>query len=127
MKKLKGIDGKLDIAWSRLVKLRAGGKCEYKNCNKTKPLNSHHIFSRSNRSVRWDVDNGICLCVGHHTFGLDSAHKNPTGFTMWLIETKGQEFVDELMQKAHQTVKLHKHEKEDLLDKLNEEIKKYEK
>jgi hypothetical protein len=28
MKKLKGVDGKLDTAWSKLVKLRAGMKCE---------------------------------------------------------------------------------------------------
>ena len=127
MKKLKGIDGKLDIAWSYLVKLRAGGKCEYKNCGKTKPLNSHHIFSRSNRSVRWAVENGICLCVGHHTFSNDSAHKNGVGFTMWLIETRGQQFVDDLTLKAHQTKKWSNVEKEELLQELLDEIKKYEK
>ena len=66
MKVRKGIDGKLDIAWSKLVKLRAGMKCEY--CSKTSYLNSHHIYSRSKKSTRWNPDNGICLCVGHHTF-----------------------------------------------------------
>ena len=66
MKKKKGIDGKLDIAWSLLVKLRAGMKCEY--CGKTSYLNSHHIYSRSKASTRWLPENGISLCVGHHTF-----------------------------------------------------------
>ena len=47
MKKLKGIDGKLDNAWSELVKLRSGMKCEY--CGKTTHWNSHHIYSRSKR------------------------------------------------------------------------------
>ena len=67
MKKKKGVEGKLDKAWSLLVKLRAGMKCEIQGCTHKPTLNSHHIFSRKNASTRWDVENGICLCVGHHT------------------------------------------------------------
>jgi len=69
----KGIDKKLDDAWSELVKLEWGVCCA--KCGKTSPLNSHHIYSRSNRSVRWNTTNGICLCVGCHTFSSKfSAH-----------------------------------------------------
>ena len=75
---MKGIDKKLDDAWAKLVKLKAGNKCEY--CGKTDRLNSHHVYSRSNRSVRWDIDNGYSLCVGHHVFGNFSAHKSPLDF-----------------------------------------------
>jgi hypothetical protein len=100
MKKLKGVDGKLDIAWSKLVKLRAGNKCEY--CGKTSYLNSHHIYSRSKRSVRWDVKNGICLCVGHHTFSSTfSAHKTPLEFVKWLENYKGTDYIDNLTFKAN--------------------------
>jgi len=60
----KGIDKKLDNAWSKLVKLRAGNKCEIKLCGKTKYLNSHHIFTRRNKAVRWSVLNGVALCPG---------------------------------------------------------------
>lgn len=124
MKKLKGIDGKLDDAWSLLVKLQAGNKCEV--CEAEKPLNSHHIFSRSNRSVRWDEANGVCLCVSHHTFNSKfSAHKTPTEFTYWLENEYGKQFLDELRYKANQTKKWTKQEKEDLLIELNEKIKKY--
>ena len=123
MKKAKGIDGKLDDAWSLLVKLRAGMKCEY--CGKTSPLNSHHIFSRSKKSTRWLPDNGICLCVGHHTFSSTfSAHKTPTEFTYWFERYKGKDFVEKLTIKAHQHSKLHPFEKELLLGELNKEIKK---
>ena len=126
MKKQKGIDGKLDIAWSRLVKLRAGMKCEIPHCHK-KTLNSHHIYSRSNRSVRWDPLNGICLCVGHHTFSSKfSAHKTPTEFTEFLYRTKGEDFMDRLRLKANSISKLHPFEKQVLLDELNKEIKNYE-
>jgi len=125
MKKLKGVDGKLDIAWSKLVKLRAGNKCEY--CGKTSYLNSHHIYSRSKRSVRWDVKNGISLCVGHHTFSSTfSAHKTPLEFIKWLERYKGTDYIDNLTMKANRTLKLHKFEKEELLKHLNNEIIKYD-
>lgn len=125
MKKLKGIDGKLDDAWSLLVKLQAKMKCEV--CEAEKPLNSHHIFSRSNRSVRWDEANGVCLCVSHHTFNSKfSAHKTPTEFTYWLENEYGKQFLDELRYKANQTKKWTKQEKEELLIELNEKIKRYE-
>jgi hypothetical protein len=125
MKVLKGVDGKLDIAWSKLVKLKAGMKCEY--CGKTTPLNSHHIFSRSNKSTRWHPINGVCLCVGHHTFSSTfSAHKTPLEFVDWLTRYKGSEFIDRLRIKAHSFSKLHPFEKQVLLDELNKEIKEYE-
>lgn len=123
MKVRKGVDGKLDIAWSKLVKLKAGMKCEIPQCGKT-TLNSHHIYSRSKKSTRWDVMNGICLCVGHHTFSSKfSAHKTPLEFTDWLREYKGSEYMTLLQIKAHQTSKLHTFEKELLLKELNKEIK----
>ena len=115
------IDKKLDDAWSLLVKLKAGNKCEY--CGKEKPLNSHHIFSRSNKSVRWDLKNGMCLCVGHHTFNSRfSAHKTPTEFTYWLEKVKGKEYINRLTVKAHTTKKWYKFEKEALLEDLKKQI-----
>ena len=123
MKKLKGIDGKLDEAWSELVKLEAGMKCEV--CGKETTLNSHHIFSRSNRSVRWDETNGVCLCVAHHTFGQWSAHKSPLEFVIWLEENYGKEYLDDLRYRANQSKKWTKWEKEELLEKLKEKIEKY--
>lgn len=124
MKKLKGVDGKLDDAWSLLVKLRAGMKCEIQMCGKTNYLNSHHIFTRKNRSVRWAVINGVALCPSHHTLDSKfSAHGTPTTFTRWLIENKGQQFMDILTLKANAISKLHKFEKEIMLQELNKEIK----
>jgi len=120
MKKMKGIDGKLDDAWSLLVKLIAGEKCEY--CGKKEYLNSHHVYSRSNRSVRWDTDNGYCLCVGHHTFGNMSAHKAPMEFSEWMKSDRGIEWHEKLMLKANSTSKLMTHEKQQILDELNRRI-----
>tara|TARA_R110000796_G_scaffold51740_2_gene122114 strand:- start:3926 stop:4312 length:387 start_codon:yes stop_codon:yes gene_type:complete len=127
MKKRKGIDNQLDVAWSRLVKLKAGLKCEIENCTHKPTLNSHHIFSRRSASTRWDLDNGLCLCVGHHTMSSKfSAHGNPIAFTYWLEEYKSSDWIDELSFKAHSTKKWHKHEKAELLQELKNQIKNYE-
>ena len=65
----------LDL-WSEIVKLKAGYKCQFPNCRKTTYLNSHHIFTRGIKATRYDPDNGLCLCSGHHTLNNDSAHKS---------------------------------------------------
>jgi hypothetical protein len=111
-------DAKLDKLWSLLVKHRAGWRCEYCG-SREKMLNSHHIYSRSNRSTRWDLTNGVCLCVGHHTFSTEfSAHKTPTEFTEWLYKEKGEEFMSNLRVQAHAIAKLKPFEKEELYNEL---------
>lgn len=91
----------LDGYWSKLVKLRAGNRCEV--CGRMQYLNSHHIFSRSKYVTRWDVENGVCLCPGCHTLSsVFSAHKTPIEFVDWLYKTKGKKFIDKLRLKSNQ-------------------------
>ena len=123
-KKKSSLGKRLDDAWSKLVRLRAGNKCEY--CGKTKGLNSHHIYSRAKMSLRWMVKNGVCLCVGHHIGVQFSAHKTPVEFIDWLTNKKGDEYMQELRLTANSTAKYHDFEKEILLKELLEEIKAYE-
>ncbi len=122
----KKLDDKLDKLWSILVKHKAGFKCEYCG-SREKRLNSHHIYTRANRSTRWDLTNGVCLCVGHHTFSTKfSAHGTPVEFTEWLYKEKGEVFMNDLRVKAHAIAKLKPFEKQELLDELNEILNKYE-
>ena len=51
---------------------------------KQKRLNAHHLIPKEFKEYRWDVDNGMTLCVHHHTLGRFSAHKNPVWFNQWL-------------------------------------------
>lgn len=89
-----------DELWSKLVKVKARGKCEH--CWKTKRLNSHHIFTRNNYATRFDLDNGICLCSWCHTMSKKfSAHKTPLEFAEWIISVRWQERYDRLKLKAH--------------------------
>ena len=74
--------------------------CE--KCAKLSPLNAHHFYSRSVRSVRWDTDNGFCLCVGCHVFSSNfSAHKTPAEFVEWAIDRRGDEWYNELKDKKN--------------------------
>ena len=93
---------KLDTAWSDRIK--QFGCCEV--CGKIKPLNAHHFYSRSIRVVRWDVDNGFCLCVGCHVFSSKfSAHKTPAEFVEWAIEKRGKSWYDDLKDKKNSIIK----------------------
>ena len=124
-KGVKVVNRKLDEAWSLLVKIRAGYKCEY--CGSERELNSHHIYSRANFATRWDVENGICLCVGHHTFNNQfSAHRTPIEFTKWLEKVKGVDFLLALKFKALSRQNLGMDDKLELLQNFKEEIKKSE-
>lgn len=102
-KKLRNSPGKVnkkrDKNWSYMVKELASNKCEY--CGKTENLNSHHIFSRSNHNLRWDIVNGICLCSGHHILKSDfSAHKTPAEFIEWIKVYRGLEWYEDLRRRA---------------------------
>jgi len=100
----KASNKRKDDQWTHLVKERAGFKCEY--CGSDKNLNSHHIFSRANRSVRWDLDNGVCVCSLHHIFSSQfSAHLSPIEFSEWLKDKRGQEWYDNLRVKAKSIAK----------------------
>ena len=55
----------LDSLWSFKIKQRANYICEC--CHrKDNALNSAHIIGRTNRTLRWDLRNGLCLCVACH-------------------------------------------------------------
>lgn len=112
-----------DGLWAALIKARAGFKCEY--CGKEQGLNAHHIFSRSNMATRWDVNNGISLCVSHHVFGKFSAHKAPLEFAEWIIENRGQVWYEELKRKSKTIASRTNSEKKELYAKLRQDLKKY--
>ena len=114
---------RLDRLWADDVKLIAGSKCEY--CSKTTTLNSHHIFGRSNFRLRWDVDNGMCLCAYHHMLGNVSAHKSPLLFAEFMIKERGQEWYASLLKKASPEFKLGSVDKsvvEEELQRLTKEL-----
>lgn len=114
------LENRLDEVWSKLVKAKAGYVCEY--CEKPNTLNSHHLYSRAKKSVRWDTDNGICLCVAHHVGNSFSAHKTSLEFTEWVNDYKGKKFMERLKIKSHNTGKYSRSEKELMLFDLKRQL-----
>lgn len=74
---------KLDKQWRDAIRSR--DKC-CQVCGGTSFLNAHHVIGRRNRNVRWDLDNGVLLCSGCHTFRVQSAHQDPLWFSEWFME-----------------------------------------
>jgi hypothetical protein len=102
-KNIRKLKKELMALWTQKVKERAGYRCEYcgvedkeiKENGKPVVLNAHHLVSRSvrNSALKFNIDNGICLCTDHHKFNSDhSFHKNPVQTIDWLIEAFPERF-----------------------------------
>lgn len=66
---MKLIEIKLDKLWRDRVISIYGKRCNI--CLRAHNIDAHHIYGRG-KSVRWRLDNGICLCRECH----QNAHKN---------------------------------------------------
>jgi hypothetical protein len=85
-----------DRLWSIIVRQR-DATCLYPGCNR-QDLNAHHIFSRRNQSVRFDPENGVALCRGHHLFWAHSAYEE---FRDAIIEKIGKKDFERLKAKSN--------------------------
>ncbi|MEN6375509.1 MAG: hypothetical protein ABFD75_12145 [Smithella sp.] len=104
---MKVSDATLLRMWGKIVKLKAGNKCEYPGCtvNATQ-LHPHHYYNKKNQSVRYDPLNGICLCHIHHTNGNEAAHLDPDFKEKWLSSGKRPEgWLQKLTDRKNQIVK----------------------
>ena len=88
---------KLDTVFSKYI--RARGRCE--KCGKTERLHTAHIIPRTNKNLRWDPFNALCLCGGCHIYWQ---HKNPLEFTEW-FKTKYATRYEYLMVNKNQLYK----------------------
>ena len=82
------------------AKCREQGYCT--TCGRDNGVfNAHHYKSRIYKGIRWYQPNLICLCVHCHTFSHKfSAHRTPEAFKDKMIELKGQEWHDDIQQRA---------------------------
>ena len=90
----KSLTRRLDAECSRIV--RARGMCWKCGKDDYKHLETAHIFSRKNRSVRWDLDNMLCSCDGCHFW----SHQNPLLFAEFVKEYLGNYKYQQLKLKA---------------------------
>ena len=113
----RAIIKKLDTAWSK--RIRQYDRCEV--CSKARPLNAHHFYSRSIRTLRWELPNGFCLCVGCHVFSSKfSAHKTPAEFVEWAIEKRGKSWYKRLKKHKKLIIRYTDKDFDYIIKKINE-------
>ena len=105
--KLKKLRKKCDELWQQIIRSR--GKCE--KCGNIKALNAAHIISRNNRHTRWEILNGLALCVKCHFW----AHQNSLEFVEWVKGYLGRANYQKLRKMA---LSLEKLDLEEIYDKL---------
>ena len=102
---------RLDRACSDIVRSR--GKCE--RCGSVDTLQCCHIFSRTYRNLRWDLDNLLCMCASCHFF----CHKNPLSFSDFVERKLGKDKIDQLNETRNTIVKFTIKDLQLKLDVLN--------
>lgn len=88
----------LDKLFSRIIRLLANGRCQ--RCLKPTDFNRLqccHFISRSNKKVRWDLDNAIACDYGCHSY-LDSRCQEKIEFFKKLL---GETRFEKLGQRAN--------------------------
>ena len=83
-----------DKWFSDVVRQKAGFQCEH--CGKQGGrMECAHIYGRSAKSVRWSLDNAVCLChYCHRTFTA-----MPLEFSRWCVEYLGASHMEILREK----------------------------
>ena len=111
-----------DKWFSDVVRKKAGHVCE--GCGKVEGrMECAHIYGRSAKSVRWSLDNAVCLC--HYCHMQFTA--NPLEFTKWLEETLGEGHMEMLREKWQVLMKTNKELRKEIAKHYREEFKKMDK
>ena len=111
-----------DRHFSKLVRTRAGWKCEC--CGKqylenAQGLHCSHFFGRRSRATRWMQDNAAAHCWSCH----QKLGANPVLFNEWIVERLGQERVDELRRLHGTPIKLTQQDLRDINADLRAQAK----
>ena len=107
--KASTLKAKADSLWS--LKIRSGGVCHMagfgvdtkgKGVECTGNLEAAHIKSRRYLCLRYDMQNGVCLCSAHHRL----AHNHPDLFIRWIEASfPGRiDYLNKVMQSSAQKV-----------------------
>lgn len=108
----KSLTRKLDKACSDII--RSIGKCAYCGNEDYSKLQAAHVFSRSIRSVRWELNNIVCLCAKCHFW----VHAHPILWAEFVRDYLGSYKYQNLKLQANMIKKWSIKELEDLLKAL---------
>ena len=77
----KSLKKECDSLWSEIIKKKAGYISELsgkagRQINGDFIICAHHIGGKANYRLRYELDNGICLTNGEHSFGIHNADRS---------------------------------------------------
>jgi len=108
-----------DKWFSDVVRKKADFICE--SCGRNDiGMDCAHIHGRRAKSVRWSLDNAICLCrVCHMNYT-----SNPVDFTRWLEDYLGTAHLDILNEKRNVLLKTNKQLRREIAKHYRDEFKR---
>lgn len=114
---------KYDATVSDLVREQADYHCQ--RCHKHGRhgewrMDAAHIFGRRYQSVRYDLDNILCLCFTCHRIVDEDYHEQH----LIAVATLGDVRLDQLVQKKNRIQKWLKGEKDEMRDHYKGELKR---
>ena len=114
---------KHDAIFSDCIRERSGWTCEYSGkefpIGFRRGLECAHIWGRRNKSVRWEPMNCVALSTAAHMHFT----ANPLEFHAWLLDVKGESFLEILNEKKNLIKKWTKAEKEEMYKHYKNEFR----
>ena len=115
-KRTKGISRKaLDILWSKHIHSIYNETCAI--CGSQDRCAAHHVRSRRFNNTRWNLENGILICIRCHF----KAHKDYEWFRREYINLHGEKRLNYLWKESQKIVKVDKIFLEKIKEKLEKE------
>ena len=116
----KEIQKRCERLFKEIVCLRADCKCEV--CGGTKGITAHHFIPRSlSAYLKYDLDNGVCLCQGCH---FAHHHKSEPKIHYKVVEKRGGEWYNKLEKKRKKGQRLISFQTLDYFKKIEKELDK---
>ena len=115
----KNLIKKCSDLWSEIIRFK--GYCE--KCGKPESqtvLNAHHYISKNNKNLKFDLRNGVCLCVWCHIWSSESAHYGAPYFDKWFREYRTKDYEYLMNSKWRQTKTWYISDYEQILINLKE-------
>ena len=114
---------KLDSIFSLYIRHRDNGVCYTCGIQKMpSEMQAGHYVSRACLPLRWDEDNVKCQCPGCNIY----KHGDIITYREKLVKELGEEAVERLELRRHETVKLTSEWYHDMIDHYRELLKEYQ-
>lgn len=102
LKKISTIQHRLFRMWSEIIRSRTNYHCELcgikkgeinKNGKKEK-IDAHHLLVKEikNCPLKFEILNGVSVCVFCHKFGIPSFHRDPIRTITWLQKERPERY-----------------------------------